>query len=347
MRRFILKLLIIVLPVGLTVIVTNYLIDPANIFSGETYIEGIANIMSQNHNVDNLTNYDERMLQEQMIKRLNKAPDVVVLGSSRVMEINSGFFPDKKVLNCGVSHGNLQDILAITGALDSMHMLPKEIVLGLDYWLICQGGTLEWQSLYPYHEYMVAKLSEANQHSNAEQSPNSFRKLSSLFSLNYFNSSIHFLLEHKSKKYKDVGLNKPTTYGRFSDGSICYGDNYTHPDLVKLAIDAKAKGRKEGLPTPDTLRIKQLDKLLDYLKEKEIKVHLTMLPIHPEFYKGIQQYHKQVLEEWEPIFKNIATKHQIAITGSFNAESIGMTDSAFYDDLHCSGESIKKCIPDM
>ena len=149
MRNLIFKLLIIIVPVGLMIVATNYLVDPANIFSGAHYVDGIANILTRGHNVDNLSNYDERLFQEQMIKRLHKAPDIVVLGSSRVMEIGSSFFPGETVLNCGVSHGNINDLFAIIGTLDSMNKLPSEMVIGVEHWLICVGGTSEWQSLYP------------------------------------------------------------------------------------------------------------------------------------------------------------------------------------------------------
>jgi hypothetical protein len=345
MRRLTLKLLILFVPIGLPIIAINYFVDPANIFSGEEYIEGIANIMAKGHNVDNIANYDERLLQEQMIKRLHKAPDLVVLGSSRIMQINNSFFPGKTLLNCGVSHGNVNDITAIVGALDSMKMLPGEMIIGLDHWLVGKEGTSEWQSLYGYHQYMMAKLFGTNSNSEESQQPNPSRKLSSLVEFSYFKSSLKFMMENKSKKYVDVGLNSPTMYGRFSDGSISYSKDYTNPDRQKLAIEARQNAIDLGLPVPDLSKVKQLEKLLDFLQEKKIKVHLIMVPLHPEFNKGVQQHHKQIVEEWTPVFNSIVTKHQIPYSGSFNAEDVGMTGNDFYDAYHCSGVSIKKQIP--
>ncbi|MEJ0081062.1 MAG: hypothetical protein WDM78_08985 [Puia sp.] len=72
---------------------TNYLVDPANIFTSKQYVAGIASILSLGHNVDNISNYNERLLQEQRVLKLTKTPDIMVLGSSRVMEIGSDFFP--------------------------------------------------------------------------------------------------------------------------------------------------------------------------------------------------------------------------------------------------------------
>lgn len=343
MRSFFFKLLIIVIPIGLTITLVNYLVDPANIFSGTDYIGGIANILARGHNVDNVTNYDERLLQEQMIKKLQKAPDVVVLGSSRVMEINSGFFPGKKVLNCGVSHGNTDDLFSILGALDSLNKLPGEVVIGLDPMFLFHGGSSEWQSLYPYHEYLVTKLFGANLHPD-EQQPSPFRKVSSLYALDYFQSSLQFMLAGKSKRYVDVGLNTPKTTGRFSDGSISYSQTYTHPDHAKVATDARVTG-ENGMPMPDSLNIELFGKLLTFLKEKEISIHLAMIPYHPEYYKALKQYHKQAIEKVESTFRDIAAQYHLPLSGSFCADSVGMPETDFYDTYHCSGEAIKKYIP--
>ena len=88
-RRIILKLTLILLPVAILVISVNYFVDPANMFSSREYVSGIADILSKGNNVNNVKNYDERLLQEQMTTKLQRTPDIVVLGSSRVMAVGS------------------------------------------------------------------------------------------------------------------------------------------------------------------------------------------------------------------------------------------------------------------
>src|SRR5580698_1852135 len=84
MKKLFYNLSLIVAPLGLLVLGVNYFIDPANIFSGKAYVAGISDVLVKGHNVDNVSNYDERALQEQMVRKLPYRPDVVVLGSSRV-----------------------------------------------------------------------------------------------------------------------------------------------------------------------------------------------------------------------------------------------------------------------
>jgi hypothetical protein len=344
MRLFFIKLSLIVLPIGLAVAAVNYFVDPANLFTGSAYVDRVARILSAGHNVDNLTNYDERIFQEQMIKDVHKTPDVVVLGSSRIMEIGSNFFPGKTVLNCGVSHGNVNDLVAIVGALDSLGRLPHEMVIGVDPHLIGQGGTSEWEQLHPYYDCLIKKLLTLYPDADAKPSANPFHRLLPLFSFSYFRSSMEFLIKRKSKKYTDVGLNRPTNTGRLSDGTISYGWEYTHPDRNKVANDAEITGADQGLPLPDTAKIRLFESLLTFLQGKKVELHFVMIPFHPDFYKGIRQEHGSVLQAWQPVFATIAASYHIPLSGNFDANILGMPVADFYDMYHCSGESIKKYI---
>ena len=65
MKRLLFNLFLIIVPIGLLVVMVNYFVDPANIFSGTAYVSGISDILVKGHNVDNVSNYDERALQEQ------------------------------------------------------------------------------------------------------------------------------------------------------------------------------------------------------------------------------------------------------------------------------------------
>ena len=344
MRKLFLKLSFIVPPVGLLVVLTNYLVDPANVFSGAVYLDGVAQALSNGHNVDNLSNYDERILQEQMIKDIHKTPDVAIFGSSRVMEIGSSFFPGKTVLNCGVSHGNINDVIAIVGAMDSLKKLPGEMIIGVDHFLLGQGGSTEWESLYPYYQYLLPKIAADPSSSSSFPQLNLFRKITPLFSLDYFKSSMEYLMKHKSKKYYDVGQNRPKIYGRFSDGTVCYSLDYANPNVNKVAQDAEVNGSEVGIPAPDTAKIRLFDNLITYLQRKNVSIHFIMIPYHPAFYKAVRQKHERVLQEWQPVFSSIAAEYHIPLSGSFAADTLGMPAADFYDMYHCSGESIKQFI---
>ncbi|HEV2478861.1 MAG TPA: hypothetical protein VGS79_04330 [Puia sp.] len=338
MKKFLLNLLLIIAPMGLLVVLTNYFIDPANVFTGEQYVSGMSDILVKGHNLDNVANYDERALQEQMVRKLPYKPDVVVLGSSRIMELGGDFFPGKKVLNCGVSHGNINDLMAITGLLDSMGKLPEEMVINLDPHLVSLGGTSEWQTLYPYYSSFVHTIHFPDV--NPGQ-PLILKKLINLFSFEYFERSLAFVAGHKSKHYRDVGSERPVVYGRFSDGTICYPASYAYPDTLKIAADARAVGNRE-MTTLDPERIRQLDALLDFLAARKIKVILVMLPYHLQYYHMMNRRFNDMFQSYDKLFRNIAAKRNIPVEGGFDAARLGIPENEFYDSYHCSKEAIKK-----
>jgi hypothetical protein len=341
LKALLFKLFVIICPIGLLISSVNYLVDPANIFTSKEYVAGVAEILSRGHNVDHISNYNERLLQEQMIRRLKKTPDIIVLGSSRIMEIGSDFFPGKTVLNCGVSHANIHDLIAISGLLDSLGHLPGELFINLDPELISEKGTSEWQSLSGYHEYFIKKYVYPNTEVRPSYSSNEVHKLLSLFSFAYFKESVNHLFKGDTKKYYDIGRNRPQLYGRFSDGSICYPGTYTHPDTLKIAADALTTGSKEGLSQPDSGKIRLLKALIDFLKGRHVRIHFIMLPFHPEFYEAVNARQSDLFISYYTYFQKLASQENVPVEGNFNSLALHIPGSAFYDMYHCSKDAIK------
>jgi hypothetical protein len=342
LTRILRKLLLIILPVGILIIAANYFIDPANLFSSKEYVTGIAGILLKGHNVDKVSNFDERLLQEQMVLGMKKTPDVIVCGSSRVMEIGSDFFPSRTVLNMGVSHANIQDLIAIIGLLDSMHRLPKLLLINVDPWLVSSDGTAEWQSLAQYHDYFQKKLG-TNTSSHFLES-NNVRKLLSLLSFDYFKQSLVFIIKGENKQYADIGTERPKVYGRFSDGTVCYSYKYTHPDTLKVASDAGRTATKAGLFTPDPDNVKTLNYVINYLQAQGTEVQLIILPLHHDYYLNVVARQSDIFNVYSSIFRNIATDKKIALKGGFNADDFNLGRLQFYDMYHCSKEAIKKIL---
>jgi hypothetical protein len=338
MKKLLYNLTLIVVPLGLLVTGVNYFIDPANIFSGKAYVAGISDVLVKGHNVDNVSNYDERALQEQMITKEPYRPDVVVLGSSRVMELGSDFFPGKRVLNCGVSHANTNDLVAIVGLLDSLHKLPEEIVINADPHLICQGGTTEWQTLASAHRYMMGQW-----HLPADAGQRSLLlvKAGTLFSFDYFEKSLTFLSQHKSKRFRDVGTGRPATSGRFSDGTVCYSAAYSNPDTLKVAGDARVVGGRE-IVNLDPEKIRLLSMLVDYLISRRVKVVLVMIPYHHEYYATMNKRFENVFSSYDSLYRQFARAKAIPIRGGFDAVRLGIPLDEFYDSWHCSKQAILK-----
>jgi len=321
----------------------NYFVDPAHIFFSKNYVSELAGILSRGHNADNVTNYDERLLQEQMVMHLARTPDIVALGSSRIMQVGSQYFPGKTVLNCGVSHANIKDVIAIIGLLDSLHRLPREIILNTDVGLIGSEQTDEWKSLEPYYDHFM-------QAAGLPVSPRHFwqaggtKQLKSIFSLEYLHAAMAFALKKKSAKYIDVDNRRPVLGGRFFDGSIAYDDAYMNGSEKQRAQFELETGRKDGVPAPDKQQQQLLLQVLDFLAKKNINVHFYLMPYHPALYTAVNQYHNDQFKQYENYFRQTAQKRNLPIRGSFDPAVYGIGDTMFYDMYHCSAQAIEKII---
>jgi hypothetical protein len=336
-KVFLYHLSMIVIPIAVLVLGMNYFIDPGNVFSGRAYVAGISNILLQGHNVDKVANYDERDLQERMVTGLSWRPDIVVLGSSRIMELGSDFFPGSRLLNCGVSHANINDVLAVTGLLDSLDRLPQQVVINLDPHLLSLGGTSEWQSLTAYRNHFLSRIHSAG---SVDTRSLILNKFYTLVSFEYFEKSLNFILQHKTKHYRDVGIDRPSAYGRYSDGTICYPAEYAFPDTMKVASDARITGSREEM-TLDVEKLKQLNALLDFLASRKVHVRFVMLPYHPQYYQMLEKRHPNTFSSYDSLFRKIARERNIPIHGGFDANRMGIPEGEFYDSWHCNKEAIK------
>ena len=344
MKKLIIKLCIIFIPFGIIVVATNVIIDPANIFSGEKYVNDIANILASGNNADNISNYNERLLQEKFLLKQTQKPALVVMGSSRIMEISVNIFPDKKLFNIGVSHANINDLIALTGLLDSLKLMPQEVVINLDPFLICKGdkGTSEWQTLKTYHSSFLKKYSTINMEETEDEEDNMYKKYYTMLTFEYFKTSLEFLFKKKSKKVENVGKNIPQITGRYSDGSVAYSYAYAHPNALLIANVATSMGIKNAVPEMDEKRLNLLNCLINYFEKKNIKMTFVMLPFHPNYCDEVNKRQNNILNTYETFFNEFAKQHSSNIVGSFSATKTQTNNTDFYDTYHVNGDAIKR-----
>jgi hypothetical protein len=346
MKSILLKLSIIFLPIAIIIVVINYNVDPANVFSGDDYVQKIADIIASGNNAENILNCDERLLQKKYVQKLvEKNPDVVLIGSSRIMEIGHNVFPDKKILNVGVSHADINDLIAIAGLMNECKIKPKEVIINADPFLICKSdiGATEWVTLKDYHkEFLVQNCKNIIVEKEVfEEKENNFKKYYTLFAFDYFQKSLEFIFKGNNKSVINVGKKSPQKNGRYADGSIAYSYTYQHPDTLIVANVAKGMS-KLIIPEVDNIKLSYLKCLIDYFQKNKVSVTLIMLPFHQSFYNNTNANQKNVFNTYETFFNDLAKQKSIKIIGSFNAKKLGLNNIDFYDAYHCNGNSIKR-----
>lgn len=346
MKQFILKVIFVLTPILLLVIGVNYFGDAANLFK-EGFEKKVAKELNKGQNVTNVYNYDERLLQKYRIHELNYCPDIVVLGSSRVMLLNSNDFKGQTFYNAGVSSSSFEDILVMFEFFKQKNCLPKKIIIGLDPWTLNENnGQTRWTAFSKEFNSIFKQLTkkESSIHENWKDS-----KYLQLISPSYFKSSYKNLFTELSQP---ISTKNPVNsrFTRHPDGSISYDSIYrsvTPKELEKRAVDYISGEvfciEKFEKLSPDIELL--LEKFLVYLKAKKCEVTILIAPYHPDVYAFISKTKKyQNVIKSEKYFRQLASKHNIKLIGSFNPKVLKFDNSYFYDGMHCNEKGIEKLL---
>lgn len=341
MKKFIHKTTIFSVFTLLFLVSVNYWGDSAKIFH-PGYEKKIADIIFKNQNATNISNYDERILQKELINRLHTNPDVLILGSSRTMLINSTFFGEKKVINNSVSGASIEDLIAIYQIYNEKEILPKKIILGIDPWLLNENnGQIRWKSLEK--EY----TSFSNERKEIDKSILN-NKVIQLFSFSYFQASFKNLANVIKRKSEPIAskekYNQTTT--KLVDASLSYGKQYR--GVSNEEVNNNAKNYISGdiysienfsTISPDILQ--EFQNLCLSILENNIELSFFLTPYHPIVYEKIMQDYSIVLDVENKVVK-FAKEKGIEYFGSFNPKKVDINNADFYDGMHCKEHAIKE-----
>jgi hypothetical protein len=152
-------------------------------------------------------NIDERIFTKYRIGLETEKVDVIVMGSSRLMQLGTNSF-DKSTLNLSVSGASVEDFVAIIP--ESVNKFKPSIVyIGADPWIFNKNSKQNrWISIKDMFEFWKKNINEDNIESKLFQKSPSFNfnenRFTSLFiKLNLNNNQINGEMESISKKGKD------------------------------------------------------------------------------------------------------------------------------------------------
>lgn len=344
MKRFIYKTLLMTLPLLLLIAAVNYTGDAARLFD-DTYEKKLAKMIKEGHYVTNIDNYDERKLQQELILNLNSHPEQVIIGSSRTMLINSGYFPGQTFFNSSVSGASIEDLISIYQLYKENNKLPEKILIGIDPWTFNENNEqVRWMSIKSaYERFEGKKISSVS----------SINKYQELFSLSYFQSSLKKLPKVLSGKTEPI----PTTekynvsYTKLTDGALVY------ERAVRNASPVQIEEKMRSYMNDPLYGIKNFnmvskriwldfEKLIADIQRNKVEVAFFLAPYPPMVYQKVKADYPKVIEAEEKV-RNFATAKHIQVYGSFNPFVLHMDESYFYDGMHCKENGLHKILDDQ
>ena len=336
MKVFIKKSVLFSISIIISIVFVNYFGDGSNIYNH--YEKKMAKILNGGNNVTNLERINERLLRIHSINMLKQAPDVVVLGSSRVMDFSTKHFKHDIFYNNGVSGASLEDYISIYQCYKERNILPKKLIIEITPWIFNKNnGESRWKTLESY--YNRYKNVDDNIITDAEIFARKYRPL---LSLSYFQFSLPKLILGEKKPRRLINNNKLTM---LSDGSIIYPNEYSNAnqEIVNNKIiewiSKEEIYKLGGFTTLSEGLLSDFNNFIDECKSKNICLEFYLIPVHPLVFDKIEQDYLMVLET-EKAIKEIADKNDIKCIGTYDPFKLNLDESHFLDGMHLNLKGI-------
>ena len=319
------KFSIIVLTISISLIIFS--IISFKFFSSKNSTEAhLAKLLTKTNAVY-ATKMDERKFIKNRIIHENLDPKILIIGSSRIMQISNENF-DEQVINLGVSGASIEDHISITMmALEKFNI--ERIILGADPWLFNKNNNqLRWKSISK--EYNLAKKIILSQ-SEKRNIIHRFEENKNYHFYESFLEKIYNKLNNRNLSFDLFLKNKNIITKNYiqRDGKRIYGKKRNKEELQVRKINYSMD--KYEFSNENYTLYKDFIKYLKNIRKKEVII--LMSPYHfPSYELTIKT--KPYYYELESKIKELSKSTNIKFLGSFDASNVSCFENEFRDYMH-------------
>lgn len=341
-----LKAVLFVIPLLLFIGWVNWYVDSYALLR-VTY-DGIAAQMAAGKNVEGLeeSDYNDRNLLAARLQGMEEAPQVMVLGSSRVYTFDHTMFGTDSFYNAGLSEATVYDLLAVSGILFKQDKLPETVVIGVDAFLFNKSHDNEkWKELESYVNYMSLIMEGKLSPELAHPRKDTGRDWKKTLSLDYFRYNVTLLPEGKRFAVSYTEDWETDGYLKHSDGSVSYQRELREvnpadvEEMTRQAMEEHVVYRMTDYEEIDKQHFQYFSWLIEDLQQAGVEVILYLPPYSPMMYNYIESEEAfQIALEVEEEVKNLAARKKIALYGSYDPAGCGLAMTDLYDVYHVKAE---------
>ncbi len=333
MKKFILYIIIICIPVILFVSSVNLLITPDDIYKCG-YMDRIIEMARQGYNATNVeSNLDERLFKKKYAELYKNCKiDYLILGASRLMPISSETINGNSVLNLAISGAKIEDLISIYQVSKDNHITSSNVIIGIDPLLFNPNYGGEWWKTISEYYYKFMGVNDFKNYN---------RPWDRLFSIDYFKKAINALHDSEKDMHKVCYTKEIVNdgYTRRKDGSIYYPKNYRDKTLEEVNVIANSfKIDEYEFDTLSTERIRIIEKLIDHIQMESCKIVILCCPYHPLLFQRIMQ--RDCVRNTVSYISDLAKRKNLVVIGHYDPTLVGLGEEDFYDATHVKKESL-------
>lgn len=281
------------------------------------------------------TKIDERQFIKNRIIYETMTPKILVMGSSRIMQISNENF-NEQILNLSVSGASIQDqITIIEMAIEKFN--PDQILLGADPWLFNKhNNQTRWKSIQKEYQLAISNINLMNKKLKVLGSRD---EEENYFFYEYFLDKFYNFLNIRNLEIElDESINNNLTKDIIlRDGTRVYRKQDIKTKIKPMLINYSME---KYVFSNDYYNIYK--NFIEYLQKVHNKeVILVLSPYYsPSYELTIKE--KSFYLESEKKFKEISEETNIQIIGSYNSLLTTCSFDEFIDSLHPKSSCMKK-----
>lgn len=325
LRRFYKNIILMMIPaIFITLFVARYWL--IGYYAGE--LKDIDKVILEQRNSDCLVGmaYNEQTPYMKLENVNQYKPELIALGTSRVMQFKEDFF-ECSFYNCGGAvSGNYDEYVNF---LENMTYVPKYVILGLDVWVFNDRWN---QKCKVYDTYVEIEKQSRSRRAIVKEIEAAFND----GSLNY----------HSLDNFTNgIGVNARVKGNGFSkDGSYVYRNTYQYPERqvdynfadTYSRIDSGDRRFEYGEHC-DVDTIEKLSVLLEYCQDKGIHVIGFLAPMAPSVCnKMLRSGEYKYINEISPFCNELFEQYGFEYYDYWNPTDFGIDDSYYIDGFHSS-----------
>jgi hypothetical protein len=327
----------------------NGLIDSMGLATNDGYLDRAAQDLSGGKIIGGLRNIDDRSFVRRVIGELKPAPDWIVLGSSRSMQVRKRHFLSSEINfhNYSVAGASLEDFLALVSIhLDAHGKLPAHAIVSVDPWMFNRNSGLHrYHSLADDYEKMMKRLGLPIQ-----KELGSRNNLLKLISLDYMSRNINFVIDNLRNEmwgYVVISNSDVDMHLKEPDGSAHYPFSQRRPDpkAVELLAIGYARGNAYALGQFTQMGNRELfEAFIGYMLDHQVEVTLLLMPYHPTTYKLLlADSNHRIVSDVESYLVGLSNSLDLKLIGSYDPRQLGFGADDFFDGSH-SLEPVSKSL---
>jgi len=293
-------------------------------------------------------NLDMRELRRQHIARLEAMPEVVVLGASHWQEAHAELLPGRRFYNAHVHRDYYEDLLAVVEMLLRHDRLPPTLIMSIrdmTFQPVDRRTDTLWLTALPDYDAMATRLG-IDRHSWFATRP--ARRWSGLLSQSATLDNAFRRLTAGSVPGPTRARSLPTMDVLLTDGSIRWSDEHRAQFTAERArreVELALEERRNQAPQIDPAAVTAVDRLLDLLTRRGVRVILIHPPFNPAFYRRVEDSaYGAGLRRVEAVTARLAAAHGATVVGSFDPAAAGCLESMYIDAEHSSPACLQRVL---